>query len=182
MPQKLIEALDNLVLKRYQTAAQQQLKLTTEFDPEWMSPCQTSEPDEQGMIEWQPMLQNPSGDFSEVENALDLVLHADIKAFFSRYFGEAIDAQSTRGNLQLLQAWNLDDFERLQQNLIGHILMKRRLKQPVTLFFALTDEDDFIISVDNQTGEVTLEQVGCLPQEILAPDLATFLNQLTPMI
>ena len=73
-----------------------------------------------------------------------------------------------------------EDFERLQQNLIGHLLMKQRLKQPPTLFFGLTDEDDFILSVDNASGEVVLEQVGKLPTRCLAPDLATFVDGLTP--
>ncbi len=50
------------------------------------------------------------------------------------------------------------DFERLQQNLIGHILMKQKLKQAITLFFAVTDEDDIILSVNNNTGEVWAEK------------------------
>ena len=86
------------------------------------------------------------------------------------------------GNLQLLLPWNQDDMVRLQQNLVGHVLMKRRLDQPETLFFAVTDEEDFILSVDNQSGEVVLEQVGLLPQEVLAPDLASFLASLEPVV
>ncbi|WP_416305687.1 SecY-interacting protein [Neptunicella sp. SCSIO 80796] len=182
MSQQLIQALDNLFGQLQRLAEDQQVQLTCEFDPDWLSPCQQNEPDKQGLIEWLPVLQQPPGDFSSVESALGIPIHPDLKLFYTRYWSEVIDARSARGNLQLLQAWNADDFERLQQNLIGHILMKQRLKQPVTLFFAITDEEDFIISVDNQSGEVMLEQVGCIPQETLAPDLATFINQLQPVV
>ncbi|MDU0356093.1 SecY-interacting protein Syd [Paraglaciecola aquimarina] len=82
--------------------------------------------------------------------------------------------------MQLLQAWNLQDFERLQQNLIGHILMKRRLRQPETLFFGVTDQEDFILTLDNSTGQVLLEQVGLQSNDILAPNLAQFIDLLEP--
>ena len=74
----------------------------------------------------------------------------------------------------MLHAWNDEDFDMLLQNIVGHIMMKRRLGQEITIFFATTDEEDFILSVKNKTGEVVLEQVGCEPQEILSPDLASF--------
>ena len=82
------------------------------------------------------------------------------------------------GACELLQVWNEEDFERLQQNLIGHLLMKKRLKQAPTLFFALTDEDDFVLSVLNSTGEVVLEQVGRPPQKVISPSLPAFIATL----
>jgi SecY interacting protein Syd len=60
--------------------------------------------------------------------------------------------------------------------------MKRRLKQPETLFIALTDEDDFILTVDNASGEVVLEQVGLLPKEVVAPNLEVFIQSLQPSV
>jgi len=59
-------------------------------------------------------------------------------------------------------------------------LMKKRLKQAPTLFFALTDEDDFVLSVLNETGEVVLEQVGRPPKEIISPSLGDFIATLSP--
>ena len=58
--------------------------------------------------------------------------------------------------------------------------MKQRLGQAPTLFFGLTDEEDFILTVVNESGEVALEQVGKEPSQILAPSLAAFLERLTP--
>ena len=63
---------------------------------------------------------------------------------------------------------------------MGQILMKRRLKQRETLFIGLTDEDDFILTVDNMSGKVMLEQVGLLPKEVVAPNLAVFIQSLKP--
>ena len=50
------------------------------------------------------------------------------------------------------------------------------------MFFGLTDEEDFILTVVNESGEVALEQVGREPAKILAPSLAVFIEQLTPAI
>jgi SecY interacting protein Syd len=121
------------------------------------------------------------GVFSGLEAGLEMNIHPDIIAYYGRYWSDNLNAQAEQGRLQLLQAWNEPDYERLQQNIVGHVLMKRRLKQAETIFFALTDEDDFVLSIDNATGEVMLEQVGLVPQETLAPNLASFLDTLHPV-
>lgn len=58
--------------------------------------------------------------------------------------------------------------------------MKQRLKQDETIFFAVTDEEDMIISVDNNNGEVWVERVGCKPHKKISDSLVEFLRQLTP--
>ena len=45
--------------------------------------------------------------------------------------------------------------------------MKRRLKQPETLFFAVTDQEDFVISLELSSGTVVVEQVGKNPHKKL---------------
>lgn len=179
MSESVFNALDRLIAPLMQTDASGQPLLTAEYDSDLPSPCQVGAVDDNNHIHWQPVRQSPSGDFSNLEQALALPLHDDIKAYYSRYYCDQLDCLSERGELQMLQAWNADDFARLQQNLIGHVLMKRRLKQPMTLFIGVTDEEDFILSVDNASGEVLLERIGCLPQEILAPSVAEFLDCLT---
>ncbi len=111
-----------------------------------------------------------------------LTLHKDIKSYFTSLYSESLDALCDEGGLSLLFAWNKKDFERLQENLIGHILMKRRLKQQETIFFAVTDEEDIIISLDNATGEIWVERVGCKPHKKLSNSLAQFISQLTPVV
>jgi SecY interacting protein Syd len=162
-----------------------------EQDEQWPSPCEITfgdatenKPLLEGEVHWQPVNIEIEEffDFDNVENALEITLHQDIKTYFTTIFSESLDATSEDGGLTLLFAWNKDDFQRLQENIIGHILMKQRLKQTETVFFAVTDEEDMIISLDNNTGEVWVEQVGCKPHKKLADSLGQFIMTLTPQV
>lgn len=160
---------------------------TVEQDAEWSSPCEQSKTEQssslQGEVYWQPVAVDKSEaiSFDNVESALELTLHEDIKTYFTLFYSESLDAQCDEGKLSLLFAWNKNDFQRLQENLIGHILMKQRLKQKETIFFAVTDEEDMIISVDNANGSVWVERVGCKPHKQLSDSLTQFIGSLTPV-
>jgi SecY interacting protein Syd len=92
-----------------------------------------------------------------------------------------LPATSDWGDLSLLFVWSEKDCERLRGNLVGHLLTKQKQKQPATLFFACTEPDgEKFISIDNQTGEVWLEQPGKKPIMKLADSLDVFLGKLTP--
>ena len=121
-----------------------------EQDPNWPSPCEFSE---QGKTFWQPVKQEDNLSFENVERAMEYPLDESFKAFFTLYYADNISAQHADGQLQFLQAWSKTDFERLQQNLIGHLMMKARLKQAPTLFIAVTDQEDLNIVINNATGE-----------------------------
>lgn len=161
---------------------------TVEHDEKWLSPCDLG-PHDVSQHYWQPVAMNSDQltdnkeealSFSNVESALNLELHPDIKTYFTTIFSGDIEAMCEEGELSLLFAWNKEDFDRLQENLIGHILMKQKLKQAETIFFAVTDEEDIIISVDNNSGEVWVERVGCKPHKKLSDSLVDFISQLTP--
>jgi len=158
---------------------QQNLTLSTQADPASPSPCQVGVIVD-NTVQWQPLLQQPAADFGNVEQALELELHSDIKAFYQLYYGAGLAAAHPRGKLALLMVWNSEDVKRLQENIIGHILMKRRLKQRETVFFATTEDDAVLLSVLNSSGEVFLEHVGREVTEKLADNLADFFAQLTP--
>jgi SecY interacting protein Syd len=149
-----------------------------EFDEQWSSPCQVGDISND-KVQWQPTVCIDELSFDNVEEALELTLHDDIKSYFTALYSESIPANCDEGALELLFAWNKDDFNRLQENLIGHVLMKRRLKQDITLFFAVTNEDDFILSLNNESGEVWVEQVGCQPHKKIANSLAEFIESLS---
>ncbi|UUO21826.1 SecY-interacting protein [Colwellia sp. M166] len=179
-------ALDELVWRFSQDYLQdyqqrfQHLPITEQAE-DWPSPC------EQGVHQdifslWQPIKVTETLTFDNVEAALEVKLHHDIKAYFTAIYSDSLDASCVEGDLSLLFAWNLKDFARLQENIIGHILMKIKLKQKLTVFFAMTDDDDHIISISNDTGAVWVEKVGCEPHKKLADTLAGFIEQLTPRI
>ncbi|MGJ8682839.1 SecY-interacting protein [Paraglaciecola sp.] len=180
MSPDIVIALDDFVQNYLSQEPSNPEAMIVKYDPEWPSACYQNQGEIGQDVKWKPVLRSELADFSGLESALDLTLHDDIKAFYSRYWSENLSAKTEKGCLQLLQAWNLEDFERLQQNLIGHILMKRRLNQPETIFFGLTDQDDFILTIDNSSGQVMLEQVGLHPTEVLAPTLTEFIARLEP--
>ena len=149
-----------------------------QFEPEWLSPCQQGEVNDE-YIHWQPIKVDDPLTFTNVAQALEITLHDDFSTYYSCFYSESIPVHCSEGYLELLFAWNKDDFERLQQNVIGHVLMKQKLKQPITLFFAVTDEHDHIISMINDTREIWVEKVGCLPHKKLANSLSEFIASLT---
>lgn len=163
-----------------------------EHDDDWLSPCEVPVKDDaidagvlsKGHVFWQPVnIADAQGlNFENVESALALTLHSDVKTYFTTLYSESMNMTCEEGELSLLFAWNKDDFHRLQENLIGHIMMKQRLKQQETIFFAVTDEDDMIVSIDNDTGAVWVERVGCEPHKKLADSLAMFLRTLVPRV
>lgn len=150
-------------------------------DLEWVSICEQGKHDDTSNY-WKPATAPEELTFENVEEALELKLHSDIKTYFTTLFSDQLLVKCSEGELLLLFAWNLDDFERLQENIIGHVLMKQKLKQAVTLFFAITDDDDYILSLNNDSGEVWVERVGCEPHKKLANTLSEFIATLSPII
>lgn len=151
------------------------------YDPEWLSDCQIGEPDPNGMIFWRPLARDSVADFAGLERALEIEIHPDIKKFYASHWGSPIDVQAAEGGLTLIQIWNDDDFDRLVENILGHAMAKQRIKAPLTIFFACTDEDEHMLSVENDSGRVVLEAPGSLPIREISPTLAAFLDRLDPL-
>ena len=151
------------------------------WDPEWRSPCEVGEP-WNGEIYWQPVRRESPGSMENVATGLDMVLHPDLSSFYGHWYAGAL-AFSFKGlRVEPVLAWNLDDFARLQENLIGHALMQRRLRLAPTLFLAATRQESHLVSLDNLSGAVLLERVGRAENQLLTPDLASFLARLEPLL
>jgi SecY interacting protein Syd len=148
-------------------------------DPEVKSPCQYGEISEEHQVRWWPVIRSECQDFAPLEHGLEISLHPDLKAFYGHSYGGGLRVKHPRGQAELLMVWHQEDFNRLQQNIIAHILMKRRLKQRETVFFAVTDDDDIMLSILNETGAVYLEHAGSEVKEQLAGSMVEFLQQLT---
>jgi len=180
---ELVEALTDFV-NRYLSAYKEKydhLPLI-EHDDEWPSPCIDSVYKAGEVDHWQPVVCKESLSFDNVDTALEFDLHPDIKTLFTTFYSDTLDASCEHGDLSLLLLWSEPDFARLQENIIGHIVMKRRLKQETTVFFGLTDEEDLILSLKNDSGEVWVERVGKEPHKKLSNSLAEFISTLTPKI
>jgi SecY interacting protein Syd len=157
---------------------------TIEFDDEWLSPCLQIDAqfnpalvDNGTMLPW-IMEPRTGASLANLNEALDFLLPPALSDFYCSCFAYHLEVHFAGKNLTLLQVWNEDDFRQLQENIIGHVLMKRRLRQRDTIFIGFTEDDEEIISVDIGTQAVVVERVGQEWEVELAPDLPTFIAQL----
>jgi len=63
----------------------------TDFDPQWISPCQVGEVENQ-LIHWSPVKRESAIDLSNIEEALDLKLHPSIVGFFCSAYSAGLPA------------------------------------------------------------------------------------------
>ncbi|MBL5885218.1 SecY-interacting protein [Lelliottia aquatilis] len=144
------------------------------------SPCIITSLDDK--VIWQPQPFTLEQNVNAVERAMDIVVQPVVHAFYTTQFAGDMRARFGSETLTLLQTWSEDDFQRVQENLIGHLVTQKRLKLSPTLFIATLDSELDVIAVCNLNGEVIKETLGTRKREILAPSLAEFLTQLEPVL
>lgn len=144
------------------------------------SPCIISSTDE--YVLWQPQPFEGEATISAVERALDIVIQPAAHAFYTTQFAGDMGGECAGETLTLLQTWSADDFQRVQENLIGHLVTQKRLKLSPTLFIATLESELEVISICNLSGEVLKEKLGTSERAVLAPSLYDFLNQLKPVL
>ena len=144
------------------------------------SPCIVSTDEE--AVFWQPQPFQPDETLEAVERALGIVIQPQLHAFYTTQFAGDMPATFGERELTLLQVWGPDDFQRVQENLIGHLVTQKRLKLSPTLFIGTLDSDLDIISVCNLSGEVVLETVGSRHRTTLSASIESFLSHLEPLL
>ncbi|MDC9580017.1 SecY-interacting protein [Xenorhabdus sp. PR6a] len=144
------------------------------------SPC--IERTGEDVVHWLPRPFSVSEKLSKVEIALEIRLQDAIHDYYATQLAGDMAASFAGQNFSLIQVWSEDDFIRLQENLIGHLVTQERLKLSPTVFIGTTDTEMGLISVCNLTGQVMLEQFGSHERRTLAADLASFLAVITPVM
>ena len=144
------------------------------------SPCEIRSSDHE--VFWLPQPFSLPAKLENVENAFDLILREEAHAFYTTQFAGDMTASYLNHEFTLVQVWSEDDFIRLQENLIGHLLTQKRLKLSPTIFLGTTDSELMLLSLCNLSGEVVLEQFGSKKRTILSSSLAEFLTMLAPQI
>ncbi len=144
------------------------------------SPCVIDEDGDQ--VFWQPCPPPESLTLAGVERALELQLQPAAEAFYCTQLAGDMSARFHGRPLELLQVWSEADGIRIQENLIGHLLMQKRLKLPPTLFIATTESELTLISMCNLSGQILLEELGRKNRTVLADNLQEFLVALDPCV
>ncbi|TKI05910.1 SecY-interacting protein [Martelella alba] len=142
------------------------------------SPCVIAQDD--GEVYWRPCPPPEGLTLAGVGRALGLRLQPAVEAFYCSQLAGDMAARFQGRRLELLQIWSERDGIRMQENLIGHLVMQRRLKLSPTLFIASTESEQTLISLCNLTGQVLLEEVGRKKRQSLADNLHDFLAMLIP--
>ncbi|WP_159565821.1 SecY-interacting protein [Budvicia diplopodorum] len=144
------------------------------------SPCIVRTDDR--AVLWLPQPFGAEKTLANVARAIDIILREECSAFYTEQYAGDMAGRFGDLELTLIQVWSDEDFIRLQENLIGHLVTQRRLKLPPTLFIATTESEMDMISLCNLSGEVLLEHFGTKDRQVLAPSLAEFLHGLQPRI
>lgn len=144
------------------------------------SPCIVRTENES--VFWLPQPFGAEPSLANVERGVNISLREEAVSYFTAQYAGDMAARFGELELSLIQVWSDEDFVRLQENLIGHLVTQRRLKLSPTLFIATTDSEMEMVSLCNLTGEVVLEHFGTAKREILAASLALFLEKLIPEV
>lgn len=134
-------------------------------------------------VYWEPQtFPIKDANLNKVATALDINLQEDIHDFYTTQLAGDMKATFREITLSLVQVWSEEDFIRLQENLIGHLVTQKRLKLSPTLFIATLDSEIEMISLCNLTGEIILEKFGSQERRVLSPNLASFIDELIPIV
>ncbi|GAB7218239.1 SecY-interacting protein [Vibrio comitans] len=177
MSNSIANALNSIHQQYLQTFEQEYGTLPTSSELVGVaSPC--IQDSKSGKVYWKPIQRDEHADFTNVEQGIELLLHSDIKQFYGSHYSADLTMSWKGKPLTLLQVWSDEDFVRLQENILGHLVTQRRLKLKPTVFIAAIDSDLDVISVCNISGNVVLESLGTNKREVLAQSLLEFLEQL----
>ncbi|WP_392561169.1 SecY-interacting protein [Orbus sturtevantii] len=129
---------------------------------------------------WLPIRPSPHS-LAIAEEVANIRIHDSAHLFYGTQYAGDMQAQWHDLSLSLIQVWSDDDFSRLEQNIIAHLMMQKKLKRRPTIFIATTNDEAEIIAIDNKTGNIILEKLITNETKVLASDLDTFLSNLTPI-
>jgi len=147
------------------------------FDSAWRSPCEDSHNDTLNF--WRPKERSEPELFSELESALEIKFHPDIKDFYGSFWSNGICVERDDINFSLIQVWNEEDQANLKENLLGHAFAKIKARLPLSFFIGCTYGDD-VVCLEQESGQIVLEKPGRKAHKVLSDSLENFLISLEP--
>lgn len=144
------------------------------------SPC-VEKKDEINGVYWLPVRHETRFHLDGVERGMEMKLHEDTHSFYGTQYAGDISVQFRGDKYLLLQTWSEEDFVNLQENIIAHLVTQRKAKRQPSVFIGTTEDDDYILTCCNLTGNVLLERLFKVNRVVLATDLSVFLAQCEPV-
>lgn len=175
-PSTALEQFTQRYVELWQATYQHDPKSEALYD--MPSPCITET--KGSVVFWCPVAAEGKS-LTIVEQVINITLHPDAHYFYQTQYAGDMQAVFNDVSLSLIQVWNDEDFARLEQHLIAHLTMQKKLKRRPSVFIASTNDDTEIISIDNQTGNILLERLIDNKNTLLADNLIEFLAQLKPI-
>ncbi|MEE9691635.1 SecY-interacting protein [Aeromonas hydrophila] len=177
MSDQVLSALEHFFLRWQRDGEARRVLPLCVWEADWRSPCELDDPKE-GRVAWRPHRRAEPADFTAMNEALELTLHPAAQALFGGWFSRPVPCLYKGLRLEFVLPWNEADLDLLKENLIGHLLMLRKLKRSPSLFIATTRNEMTLVSLDNESGQVWLEWLDSGRRLVLAPSLPAFLERL----
>ncbi len=150
------------------------------WQEDWESPSIQQVDRQQERIYWLPTEREDENPLPEVEKGLEVAVHRDLLTFYGSLWADGIRVDSPWGEIGLIQVWNPQDLEQLKANQLGHAFVRLKQRSPLSFFIGV-QQDEKVISLDNERGVILREQPGRRRKdEVLCDSLADFLRQLQP--
>lgn len=130
------------------------------------------------VVYWLPQPFVGTDKLEKVEKAMGIIIRPELHDYFTTQYAGDMQVRFREVDFSLIQVWSEEDFIRLQENIIGHLVTQKRLKLTPTLFIGTTNSENEIISVCNVSGDVILETFGKKKREVLSENLSLFLSEL----
>ncbi|MBD5797504.1 hypothetical protein BHU24_26420 [Bacillus pseudomycoides] len=133
-------------------------------------------PDEEEYVYWKPVEKVRLDDFSEIEKVLDFKIHFSIKEYFNSYW--FLNLQGFYGSRFV----NLEPVEPGKSLLEFFQVMKQyeenRGRQLRYIQMGFISPEDMAITVDNETGQVFIENFETEENELLSHSLVELISNL----
>lgn len=133
------------------------------------------EKDEEGYIAWKPLKKDVNSNFEDVEQELNVQLHPDIKAYFNCYWFLDLAGNYNGYDLVLnpvVPGIELKDFKR-ETELYKAVHNDQLVNTPIGI-----ESNGLLLVVDNESGEVKLEDYERNSFEIISGNLSELIENL----
>jgi SecY interacting protein Syd len=107
-----------------------------------------------------------------------VTLHPDAGAFYGSWWSGEVELRYEGEATRPTTVWNEEELEEVWARLRDHLESQRQAGMPCRTVPIAGSDSDRYFALNNETGEVVLEEPGHPPLRVVAPSLVQFLASL----